>query len=288
MSNVTRAGRFTFDDATGALLVSSSGGGGTSDVNLVKINGATIALNNALPVELSDGTNPVGTVSNPLFVITGALTDTQLRATPVPVSGTLTAVTSITNQVDTNLKQVGGANTATAASGVQKVGIVGNAGAAVDSATAAAVPANAILEGLRAATTYPTAVTDGQMVGAMGDKAGRQAVVLNAPRDLIGVQTTQIASSTSETTIVTAGATGIFNDITGIQITNATATAVTVTIKDSTAGTTRKVYDLAANGGIVVPFSTPLPQAAAANNWTATLSVNTVTVNINVDYVKNK
>jgi hypothetical protein len=87
---------------------------------------------------------------------------------------------------------------------------------------------------------------------------------------------------------VTAGATGVFNDITGIQITNATATAVTVTIKDATSGTTRKVYDLAANGGIVVPFSTPLPQAAAANNWTATLSVNTVTVNINIDYVKNK
>jgi hypothetical protein len=87
---------------------------------------------------------------------------------------------------------------------------------------------------------------------------------------------------------VTAGATGVFNDITGIQITSATGTPVTVTIKDSTSGTTRKVYDLAANGGIVVPFSTPLPQSGAAANWTATLSVNTVTVNINVDYVKNK
>jgi hypothetical protein len=273
MANVTRAGRFTFDDATGALLVSSSGGGASSS-NLTQINGVTIAMSNSLPVELSDGTNPFGTVSNPLFA---AIT-----------SGTLTAVTGITNQVDTNLKQVGGSNTATAATGTQKVGVVGNAGAAFDSATAATVPANAVLKGLRAATTYPTAVTDGQMVAAMGDKAGRQAVVLNAPRDLLGVQTTQIASSTSETTIVTAGATGVFNDITGIQITNATATAVTVTIKDATSGTTRKVYDLAANGGIVVAFSTPLPQAAAANNWTATLSVNTVTVNINIDYVKNK
>ncbi len=254
MANVTRAGRFTFDDATGALLVSSSGGGASS-TNLTQINSVAIAMSNSLPVELSDGTNPFGTAANPLSV---------------------------------NTQQVNAHAVVEAASGVQKVGVVGNAGAIFDGATAATVPANAVLKGLRAATTYPTAVTDGQMVAAMGDKAGRQAVVINAPRDLLGVQTTQIASSTSETTIVTAGASGVFNDITGIQITNATATAVTVTIKDSTSGTTRKIYDLAANGGIVVPFSTPLPQATAANNWTATLSVNTVTVNINIDYVKNK
>src|SRR6266403_3874144 len=160
MANVTRAGRFTFEDATGALLVSSSGGGATSDINIKQIGGATVAMSNSLPVELSDGTNPFGTAANPLSV---------------------------------NTQQVNAHAVVEATSGVQKVGVVGNAGAIFDGATAATVPANAVLKGLRAATTYPTAVTDGQMVAAMGDKAGRQAVVLNAPRDLLGVQTTQIA-----------------------------------------------------------------------------------------------
>jgi hypothetical protein len=121
----------------------------------------------------------------------------------------------------------------------------------------------------------------------MADKYGRQVVLPQAMRDLVGTQTTQIASSSSETTIVTAAA-STYKDITGLQITNQTATPVTVTLKDSTAGTTRKVYDLAANGGIVVHFSPPLPQATANNNWTATLSVATVTVDVNVDFVNNK
>jgi hypothetical protein len=106
-------------------------------------------------------------------------------------------------------------------------------------------------------------------------------------RDLVGTKWTQIASSSAETTIV-ASVSSVFLDITGIQITNQTATAVTVTIKDSTGGTTRKTYDLAANGGIVVHFSPPLPQSAVTNNWTATLSSAAVTVDINVDYIQNK
>lgn len=155
------------------------------------------------------------------------------------------------------------------------------------SANAATASTSSTEIGAIAATANPTAVTNGQQIGAMSDKVGKLVVVTAAPRQLVGVQTTSIATTISETTIVTAGASGVFNDITGFQITNATGTAVTVTIKDATSGTTRKVYDLAANGGIVVNFDPPLPQSSAAANWTATLSVNTVTVNVNVDYVKN-
>lgn len=46
-----------------------------------------------------------------------------------------------------NVAQVNGATTSTAASGVQKVGVVGNAGAAFDAATGAAPPANALAIG---------------------------------------------------------------------------------------------------------------------------------------------
>ena len=133
------------------------------------------------------------------------------------------------------------------------------------------------------------APADKQALALQQDSQGNLLVNVakNAPVEgvTVGNQTTQIASSTTETTIVTAGGAGIYNDITGFQITNQTATAVTVTIKDSTSGTTRKVYDLAANGGIVVHFDPPLPQSGANANWTATLSVNTVTVDVNVDFI---
>lgn len=46
-----------------------------------------------------------------------------------------------------NVAQIAGATTSTAASGVQKVGIVGNAGAIVDGATGAAPPANVMYVG---------------------------------------------------------------------------------------------------------------------------------------------
>lgn len=154
------------------------------------------------------------------------------------------------------------------------------------SATAASVPANASLEGGRAATANPTAVTDGQLVGVMVDKVGRMVVVHNAVRDLVGAQNTTITSSAAETTIVTAVA-SVFLDISGIQITTASATAHSVTIKDSTGGTTQKIYDIAANGGIVVKFDPPLKQTTVNNNWTATLSSAAVTTHINIDYVKN-
>jgi hypothetical protein len=298
-------------DVNGKLITSGSSGG-TSNVNIADVNGAPPALTNPLPVELSDGTNSVGTAGNPLSVnvISGGGSNASVGATgaaaptsateigiivganlqgvsasnPIPVTGTLTAVTSITNQVDTNLKQVGGANTSTAASGVQKVGIVGNAGAILDGATAASVPANAILQGLRAATTYPTAVTDGQMVGAMADKAGRQATVLNAPRDLIGTSIVSNSSATSAASLIGAGASGVFNDIITLIITNRSSTATVVSLTD---GTTTYTFAIAANGGIVCNFPTPLPATSSATAWTignsAAVACDYMTV-----YAKNK
>lgn len=94
-------------------------------------------------------------------------------------------------------------------------------------------------------------------------------------------------TTNAETTIIPAGPTGVYNNPSAWEITNATATAVTVTIKDSTGGTARFVYDLAANGGIVVCFPTPVSQSASAANWTATLSAGSITVDVNVQYVQS-
>jgi hypothetical protein len=134
-------------------------------------------------------------------------------------------------------------------------------------------------------TLFPMALYDaaGNPITSVGG-----AISVFVSNDIVandGDQTTQIVSSSTETTIVTANA-AAHNDITGLQITNQSATIpVTVTIKDGTAGTTRKVFDLAAGGGIVVSFPNKLMRQSAINaNWTATLSVATVTVDVNVDY----
>ena len=149
---------------------------------------------------------------------------------------------------------------------------------------------NPVKIGGKAMITNPTAVSDADRVNARFDDIGRLVTVTGQVRDLIVQAITTIASSTSETTILAAGAAGVFHDITDLIITNASATAVTVTIKDSTTGTTRAIFDLGAigsNSAIPLNFSRPWLQATAANNWTATLSSGVVTVNFLVIAEKN-
>lgn len=141
--------------------------------------------------------------------------------------------------------------------------------------------------GGKARTTNPTAVADADRVDATYDDIGRAVVVPHAVRDLVGHQATTIASSSSETTIITAAGSGVFADLLSITLTNATATATLATLKDATTGTTRAIYAIAASGGITVSFPVPLPQATANNNWTITLSSGAVTVYIHAVYVKN-
>lgn len=132
----------------------------------------------------------------------------------------------------------------------------------------------------------PTAVAALDRVDASFDDLGRQVVVLNQVRDLVVQQGTTI-STTTETTILTAGAAGVFHDITLLMITNTSATAVRVDIRDATAGTIRFSVAIAANGGAVIPFAVPLVQTTVASNWTATLSGAVTDIRIFVQAVKN-
>lgn len=138
-----------------------------------------------------------------------------------------------------------------------------------------------------ARTANPTAVTGSDRVDATFDDLGRQVMVLSQVRDLVVHQHTEIASSSSEVTILTAGAGGVFHDIVALVLTNQTGTAVVATIKDGTGGTNRMKIALAANGGAVLNFPVPVPQGTAANNWTITLSNATTTVDVFVQAVKN-
>jgi hypothetical protein len=92
MAQTPGPSRFTFDTSTGALLT-TGGGGGSSDVNITEVAGTTIAATTAgaLPVELFDGTNPIGTEANPLNV-EGAPSTTSSAPAQTAVSSTASVV----------------------------------------------------------------------------------------------------------------------------------------------------------------------------------------------------
>lgn len=151
----------------------------------------------------------------------------------------------------------------------------------------AAVSGNPLLQGAEARTTNPTAVGNGDAVRIMADDLGRQVVVPHAVRDRTTHNTITL-TSTTETTLIAAGGAGVFRDLVLLTLTNTSATAVRVDIRDSTAGTVRLSMFLAADGGgAVIPFPVPLNQATANNNWTAQLSAAVTDVRITAQAVEN-
>jgi len=138
-----------------------------------------------------------------------------------------------------------------------------------------------------AKTGNPAVVDDGDVVDTLHDKLGK-LIAIPAIRVLKAIQTTTI-TGTSETTIVTAGGAGVFKDLYRLIITNSSATAVTVAIKDATAGTTR--YTFAVPAASTVGFSadagSAAVQSAAANNWTATVSSAVSSILITAETVAN-
>jgi len=136
----------------------------------------------------------------------------------------------------------------------------------------AAVSGNPVRIAGRAMLANGTAVAEDDTVDMACDNQGRQITTLHVPRDLT-VQAAGTQSTTTEASMLAAGAAGVFHDITKIILTNSnTTTAARVQIRDATAGTIRLEMVIAANGGAVVDFgSVPMTQTTAANAWTIDL-----------------
>jgi hypothetical protein len=116
---------------------------------------------------------------------------------------------------------------ANSAAGILKVGIVGGAaGVAIDGATGAVPPANALQIATLAASANPANATAGRQTPIMSDLAGRIVMTPVNARGLVKGQATSI-SAIGATTIVTAGAAGVFNDICLLVITTAGLAAQT-------------------------------------------------------------
>jgi hypothetical protein len=138
-----------------------------------------------------------------------------------------------------------------------------------------------------ATSTNQTRVASGDRTHFTADLAGRQIANLGQVRELRSKQTTTISASTSETTIVTAAA-STFNDLVALIISNTSATAARVDIRDTTAGTI--LFSLYVPAGDMRGFSLPgvsIPQTTVNTNWTAQSSASVTDLRVFAVFEKN-
>jgi hypothetical protein len=291
---------FIFDEVAGTALTENDAAAGRVNANRAQVftledgatraRYATVSAANALKVDGSAVNQPV----------TQAVADwtqniTKLAGTAVSVNsgvkdaGTLRVViatdqVNLTTPWNDNVAQINGVTPLMGAgnggTGSLRVNI------ASDQVAIATTPAgnvahdgadsgNPIKVGFKALDSKPTAVAAADRTDAYATLDGR-LLTDRCPAGNFIYQQTTITSSVAETTIVTAVASK-HRDLLGLVVTNSSATALIVTLKDSTGGTTRAIYAIAANGGIVIPF-TMYQLAAVNNNWTLTCGTSVASV----------
>lgn len=148
-------------------------------------------------------------------------------------------------------------------------GLAVQGGVAHDAADAG----NPVGIGLQARTTNPTAVADADRARAIADKIGRQVVVLSQVRELV-TEGAVALTNTTETTVIAAGGSGVFHDLTLLVLSNTSTGALRCDIRDSTGGTVQFPIMLAPGGGAVIALPVPYRQGTANNAWTAQLGSN--------------
>lgn len=204
------------------------------------------------------------------------------------------AVTPAANS-SVNLSQVAGNSVVTSGTGILKVGITGNAGAAIDAANNSSAPANVVVPGYETATqtsTQPTAATAGNVrrpvMSTDGATYVRNGGPVNWSCDLNAIGTTL-------TQCQAAPGAGLRLYITNIVAQSNTATDGLWTIRFGTGtncgtGTGNLLFGSASalvcaprntTLPVVMPFNTPISVTAA--NAVCVLGVVTNTTNIHID-----
>lgn len=255
----------------------------TGNTSLSSIDGKIPALGQALAA----GSVPIVLTASQLTTLTplSSVTVTQGTATNLHVAATLDAettkvigtvnlsaaqtlatvttvgtVTTITNQVDTNLKQVGGSNTVTG-------GVNGTLAVGGNVATNVAIGTNPVNLGAQAVSAENTAVTATRMAQLVTDLVGKLIVLPYAnPENFVSGAITSAMTGTTSTSLIGAPAGSLRNYITQITVSNSHATVGTdVIIQDGSGGTTLYVIPAApAYGGATVTFPVPLRQPTTA------------------------
>jgi hypothetical protein len=255
-------------------------------VSLRDIAGATAVTGSgtatgALRVELpNNGTGVIATVSTVTAMGTGTTGPMKAEDVAHATGDQGFAVWAVSNEANT-ARAADGDYLPIASDTEGNVRIVGNRDSdAIDAGEPVKV-------GGQARQTNPTAVADADRVNFIADDLGRQVVVTGQVRDLIVQQVTTITSSTSETTILTAGAAGVFHDLKALMVANKSASATLITIRDATAGSAIAYIHCPAGDTRGVVFTTPFKQTTAANNWTAQCGTSVDSVYITVQAEKN-
>lgn len=190
--------------ATLAGAVSSS----KMQANVSQINGVTPSMGNGAS---GTGVQRV-TIAN----------DSTGQVALAAGSNTIGALTA--NQ-SVNVAQINGSTTATAASGVQKVGVVGNAGATVDSTVGAGTaPTNAIAVAAVYNSTAP-APTNGQAMSIQADQAGNTRMFPGVALATLSAWNNGTSLNATQTIFLNSGCEAVLVQLT--QTSTLTAGAVT-------------------------------------------------------------
>jgi hypothetical protein len=169
-----------------------------------------------------------GSASADVITVQGIASMTALKvdgsAVTQPVSGTVTANAGSGNFA-TNTAQINGSTVSTAATGVQKVGIVGNGGAAVDATVGAGTaPANAIV-GASVYNSSAPAPTNGQSMALQADQSGNLRTLHGIATATLSAWNSATALNATQTIFTNSGATAAIIQL--VQTSTLTAGAVT-------------------------------------------------------------
>ena len=271
---------------------------GTVDAGTLRV---TVASDSTGQVKLATGSNQIGHLEANQSISLAQIAGSAIATAATGImkigltDGSGTAITSTSSALDVNIKSNASSNNSVnvaqiAGNTTVTGGANGLLAVAGDTASGSSDANNPVKIGHIGRTTLPTAVSDGQRVNSIADKFGRVVSVLGTVRDLRGTQTTTISNSTSETTIVTAGATGVFNDIIMLLVSNTSASTNTrIDFRDVTGNTV--IFSLQSPANQTVGFAVPgtsIPQTTAANNWTAQCGTATTDIRIWAVFEKNK
>lgn len=286
-----RTGATAYDARQIRLLTSSdvvsSAQSGTWNINaLASITNPIAATQSGVWTVSGSGTFTVGGTVSINAIPAGAnnIGDVDVLTLPVLPAGnnnigdvdvaTLPSVTigTFPDNEPFNVAQVGGSAVSTAAAGVQKVAIVGNANAAFDAANNAAAPANVVVSGVETVAngTNPAAATSGNVRRQIASLEGVTHVLPFAPRTFTAGFNAIAASLTQ---IQAAPGAGLRLYLTSIFVQTTTATSGTYAFQTGTgtncgtgtaalfpvSGTANRFNaPIAANSLANFSFSTPL------------------------------
>ncbi len=134
-------------------------------------------------------------------------------------------------------------------------------------ASGASVSGNPLLQGAKAVSSEPTAVTTGQAIAAISDLVGKQIVLPFAnPENTLNGQISSAMAATTSTAVTGMGAqgAGVRNYVTACTFSNTSATVGTmINLQDGSGGTVLWQAPAAINyGGAVIQFPTPIKTTA--------------------------